>query len=96
MSLQQPKTIDWSELFNPSEPRYKPIETKSIWEMLGDKLTDIFVAGLESIAVKIIIGLPIMAGVAIGVYALTSMFSKTLARYGVIGVFIYGSLVAIF
>lgn len=94
------ETLSWSELFNPPEPRYQPIEQKTIWEMIGEKIGESFnsfvLNGLETAVIKFLAGLPIMLGVSIGVYALISMFSKTLARYGVIVVFIYGTIVAIF
>lgn len=95
MSTHVVSVIDWSELFNPSEPRYEPVDTVSIWDMLGNKISDVILNGLESAMLSFITGLPIMIGVSVGVYALISMFSKTLARYGVIGVFIYGGLVAV-
>lgn len=49
--------------------------------------------GAADLAISYIDSLPIMLGVSIGVYALIAMFSKTLAKLGVAGVFIYGGLI---
>ncbi|GGN65572.1 hypothetical protein [Oceanobacillus indicireducens] len=53
-------------------------------------------SGATDIAVNYISALPIMIGVSIGVYALLNMISKTLAKFGVVGVFVYGALIVIF
>lgn len=55
-------------------------------------ITDQFITGFVS---NLIIAFPILVGVSIGVYALVQMFSKRLASLGVVGVFLYGSLIII-
>lgn len=51
--------------------------------------------GITDITLDYISAIPIMIGVSIAVYALCSMISKTLAKLGVIGVFVYGTLIVI-
>lgn len=62
-------------------------------------VTDYFInkikSGATDIAIDYITALPIMIGVSIGIYALLQMVSKTLAKFGVIGVFLYGGLIVI-
>lgn len=60
-------------------------------DWLTDKLKD----GITELAISYITALPIMVGVAIGVYALVNMVSSKLAKLGVVGVFVYGALVVI-
>ena len=57
------------------------------WEIATDKIKE----GAADLAISYIDALPIMLGVSLGVYALTAMISKTLAKLGVAGVFIYGA-----
>ena len=49
--------------------------------------------GATDLLAEYISVLPILLGVAIGVYALVGMISKTLARLGVAGVLGYGVLI---
>lgn len=65
------------------------IQSPAAW--VADKIKE----GVTNHLVDYISALPIILGVSIGVYALVSMISKTLAKLGVVGVFIYGGLVAI-
>ncbi|MBT2599068.1 MULTISPECIES: hypothetical protein [unclassified Oceanobacillus] len=51
--------------------------------------------GATDLVINYIESLPILLGVAIGVYALTGMISKTLANLGVVAVFLYGAFVII-
>lgn len=51
--------------------------------------------GFESFIIDLITVSPILAGVSIGVYALIGMVSKTLAKFGVAGVFLYGALIIV-
>ena len=66
-------------------------DIKSPAEWMTDKIkmgaTDLVISYIES--------LPILLGVSIGVYALLGMFSKSLAKFGVVSVFIYGGFVVI-
>lgn len=51
--------------------------------------------GASEIAVSYIESLPILLGVSIGVYALLNMISRSLAKLGVLGVFLYGGLIVV-
>jgi|GEM_PF-3942152 len=59
--------------------------------------------GLEKITERLLGGFvtdflaafPILIGVSIGVYALISMISSKLAKTGVAGVFLYGTLIVL-
>lgn len=62
------------------------------WEWIGEKIKE----GMTDIALEYISAIPILVGVSIPVYALCSMFSKTIAKLGVLGVFGYGFLVVLF
>lgn len=53
-------------------------------------------SGATEIAVDYITALPIVLGVSIGVYALLGMINKTLAKLGVVGVFLYGATIVFF
>jgi hypothetical protein len=57
-------------------------------EWITDKLVSGFIDSF-------IASLPLMIGLSIAVYALLQMISRRLANLGVIGVFVYGALVAI-
>lgn len=52
-------------------------------------------SGATDIAADYISALPILFGVSIGVYALLGMISKTLAKFSVVGVFVYGAVIVI-
>lgn len=87
-------TSTWQDVFDfVFETKGPAIYT---YEIVRDKIKEFFTSGIESMAYDIIAGLPIMVGVSVAVYALVSMMSKRLAKLGVIGVFIYGSFVAVF
>lgn len=60
-----------------------------------DWLTDKLKEGMTDFALNYISAIPVMIGVAIGVYALVSMFSSKLAKMGVVGVFLYGALIVV-
>lgn len=60
-------------------------------EWVSDKIK----SGVTDIAADYITALPIMMGIAIGVYALCSMFSRGFAKLAVIIVFGYGFLIVI-
>ena len=59
------------------------------WELTLDKIKE----GAADLAISYIDALPIMLGVSIGVYALINMFSKPLAKLGVMAVFLYGGVI---
>ncbi len=52
-------------------------------------------SGATDIAADYLSALPILIGVSIGVYALLQMISKTLAKFGVVGVFVYGASIVL-
>lgn len=60
-------------------------------QLIINKLTN----GFESFIADYITAFPVLAGVSIGVYSLIGMVSKSLAKMGVIGVFLYGALIVI-
>ncbi|MEN2468226.1 hypothetical protein, partial [Ornithinibacillus sp. JPR2-1] len=62
-----------------------------VGEWIGTKIKE----GMTNIALDYISAIPILVGVSIGVYALLAMFSKTFAKFGVIGVFSYGLIVVV-
>lgn len=64
-------------------------------EILNDWMVSKFTNGLESFISDYISALPILLGVSIGVYALIAMMSKSLAKLGVVAVFLYGMIVVI-
>ena len=66
-------------------------DLKSPAEWLVDKIK----SGMTDHLMEYVSAFPILIGVSIGVYALLGMFSKTLAKIGVVGVFIYGGFVVI-
>jgi len=53
-------------------------------------------SGMTDILADYITVIPILIGVSIPVYALLNMISKSLAKLGVVTVFIYGWLVVVF
>lgn len=59
-------------------------------------VTDKIKSGATDLVISYIESLPILLGVSIGVYALLGMFSKSLAKLGVVSVFAYGGLIIIF
>ena len=66
-------------------------EIKAPTEWIADKIK----SGATDLVISYIESLPILIGVSIGVYALLGMFSKSLAKFGVVGVFLYGGFVVI-
>lgn len=58
-----------------------------------DWMTDKIKEGATDLLAGYISVTPILIGVSIAVYALLGMISKTLAKLGVIGVFLYGGLI---
>ncbi|WP_042148908.1 hypothetical protein [Paucisalibacillus sp. EB02] len=72
------------------------MEIKAPMEYVGDRVGAKFKEGMTDIALEYIAAIPILDGVSIGLYALCSMISKTFAKLGVIGVFGYVFLVALF
>lgn len=68
---------------------------KSPFEYVNGLITDKLKEGATDLVINYIESLPIILGVSIGVYALLGMFSKTLAKFGVIGIFLYGAVMII-
>lgn len=68
---------------------------KSPFEYVNGWITDKIKEGATDLVINYIESLPIILGVSIGVYALIGMFSKTLAKFGVAGVFVYGALIVV-
>ena len=66
---------------------------ESPMSFVSNWITDQLVNGLESFLLDLIVSLPILIGVSIGVYVLIGMVSKTLAKFGVGCVFVYGGLI---
>ena len=64
-------------------------EYPSVWEWLYEKAIG---EGLSHWVTDFISVFPILAVVSIGVFGLINMFSRSLAKFGVIGVFILGAL----
>lgn len=64
--------------------------------MIVDWVSDKIKSGIADIAADYISALPILMGIAIGVYALCSMFSRGFAKLAVVGVFGYGLLIVLF
>lgn len=61
------------------------------FEWIGDKLKN----SMADLVFEYISAMPIMLGVAFGVYALGNMISSKLAKYGSAGVFVYGALITV-
>lgn len=59
------------------------------------KLADYLKEGMTDFIIDYTTAFPILAVISLGVYALVGMISKRLANLGVVGVFLYGSLVII-
>jgi len=68
---------------------------KSPADYLGELIVNKLKEGASNLLAEYISALPIILGVSLGVYALLGMISKTLAKLGVVGVFLYGALIVI-
>jgi hypothetical protein len=75
---------------DPTPFAHKLMEQQSIGGFLFDKFIQ---TRIEHFISDFIISLPLMVGVAFGVWALLNMVSSRLATAGVIGVFVLGGLV---
>jgi hypothetical protein len=71
------------------------MEIKAPMEYVGDWIGVQIKEGMTDILADYISVIPILVGVSIPVYALCSMFSKTFAKLGVVGVFGYGFLIVL-
>lgn len=67
------------------------MDIKSPAEWVADKIK----SGMADHLAECISTFPVLIGVSIAVYALLGMFSKSLAKFGVVGVFLYGGFVVI-
>ncbi|MCK1985190.1 MULTISPECIES: M23 family metallopeptidase [Peribacillus] len=62
----------------------------SVWEFLHEKVAEVTLNGSVDFIADIAISLPIVSVVGAGVYCLINMFSKSLAKWGMVGTVIYG------
>lgn len=69
------------------------IPNHSLWGWLGEKATNWITNGFTDWLLDYITALPALAVVCVGVYSLCRMFSKTVAKWAVIGVLLYGALI---
>lgn len=62
----------------------------SIWEWLGGKVSEVTLNNTVDFIEDFTLAFPILSVIGCSVYALINMFSKSAAKWGAIGTFIYG------
>lgn len=71
------------------------IDIKNPVDLGAEWVAEQFKSVLATFLAEFITVIPVLLGVSIGMYALLAMISERLAKLGVVGVFIYGSLLVI-
>ncbi len=64
----------------------------NVWEWLRGKVAEVTVDTAADFIADFALAFPIIAVVSAGVYAFIAMLSKSAAKWGVVGTFIYGAL----